>query len=84
MVADLRHALRLLRRAPAFTAAAILRLDPPTGKLDTLGFLRIPRADIETQNRGEARMVMIMAPNPMLPQTTWTVAPDGRVAIVRP
>jgi hypothetical protein len=68
----------------AADSAAILRLDPPTGKIDTLGFLRIPRADIETQNRGEARMVMIMAPNPMLPQATWTVTADGRVAIIHP
>lgn len=65
-------------------SVGILRLDPPTGKVDTLGFLRIPKSDIETQNRGEARMVMIMAPNPMLPQATWTVTADGRVAIVQP
>ena len=65
-------------------SVAIMRYDPPTGKVDTLGFLRSPKSEIQTQNRGEARMVMIMAPNPMLPQATWTVTADGRVAILQP
>ena len=68
----------------AADSAAILRYDPSSEKLDTLGFLRMPKADIETSSRGEARMVMIMAPNPMLPQATWTVTADGRVAILQP
>jgi hypothetical protein len=29
-------------------------------------------------------MVMIMAPNPLLPQSTWTVTPDGRIAVLYP
>ena len=68
----------------AADSAAILRFDPRSGRTDTLGFVRNPKADIQTQSAGRRNMIMIMAPNPMLPQTTWTVAPDGRVAIVRP
>ena len=71
-------------RPVAADSTAILRYDPPTGKVDTLGFLRNPKPNIETSSRGEARMVMIMAPNPMLPQTAWTVTADGRIAIVHP
>ena len=68
----------------AADSAPILRFDPRSGKTDTLGYIRNPRPDIQTQSAGGRSLVMIMAPNPMLPQTTWTVAPDGRVAIVRP
>ena len=71
-------------RPIAADSTAILRYDPATSRIDTLGFLRNPKPNIETSSRGDARTVMIMAPNPMLPQSTWTVAPDGRVAIVQP
>ena len=65
-------------------SVAIMRLDPPTGKVDTLGFLKSPKAEVQTENRGDRRMVMMMAPNPMVPQATWTVTADGRVAILQP
>jgi hypothetical protein len=68
----------------AADSSGILRFDPATGKTDTLGFLRNPKPDIQTNTSGNNRMVMIMAPNPMLPQSTWTVAADGRVAVVYP
>jgi hypothetical protein len=68
----------------AADSSAILRFDPATGKTDTLGFLKNPKPDIQSNRSGNRAMVMIMAPNPMLPQSTWTVAPDGRVAVVYP
>ena len=68
----------------AADSVAILRYDPASTKLDTLGFLGIPKVDIETSSTGGRSMVMIMAPNPLLPQATWTVTSDGRVAILQP
>ena len=68
----------------AADSVAMLRYDPAASKLDTLGFLRTPKPDISSSSRGEQRTVMIMAPNPLLPQATWTVTADGRVAIVQP
>ena len=68
----------------AADSTPILRYDPPTARVDTLGFLRNPKPEIEASSRGEARMVMIMAPNPMLPQAAWTVTADGRIAILQP
>ena len=68
----------------AADSSGILRYDPATGKTDTIGFLRIPKADIQTNTSGNNRMVMIMAPNPLLPQATWAVTGDGRVAVVYP
>ncbi len=68
----------------AADSLAILRYDPASTKLDTLGFLRTPKADIQTSGTGGNRMVMMMAPNPMLPQATWTVSSDGRIAILHP
>ena len=65
-------------------STAILRFDPRTTKFDTLGFLKNPKPDIQTNSSGNRSMVMIMAPNPLLPQATWTVTPDGRVAIAQP
>jgi hypothetical protein len=62
----------------------ILRYDPSVKKLDTLGFLGIPKVDIQTETSGTNRMVMIMAPNPLFPQATWTVTADGRVAVLQP
>ena len=68
----------------AADSIAILRFDPATSRMDTLGFLRNPKPEISGSSRGEMRTVMIMAPNPLLPQSTWTVTPDGRVAIAYP
>ncbi len=68
----------------AADSTPILRFDPRTSKLDTLGFLRNPKPEIQTNSSGGNRMVMMMAPNPLIPQSAWTVTPDGRVAIARP
>jgi hypothetical protein len=68
----------------AADSIAILRFDPATTKVDTLGFHRVPKADIQTQSSGSRSMVMLMAPNSLVPQATWTVTPDGRVAILQP
>ena len=65
-------------------STAILRFDPRTPKLDTLGFLKNPKPDVQTNTSGNRSMVMIMAPNPLIPQATWTVTPDGRIVIAQP
>ena len=63
---------------------AILRYDPKTTKVDTMGFLRTPKVDVQTSSSGGRSMMMMMAPNPLVPQATWTVTPDGRIAIFQP
>jgi hypothetical protein len=62
----------------------ILRFDRRTSKADTLGFIHVPKPDVQVSNGGDRRMVMMMLPNVFNPQITWTAMPDGRVAIVYP
>ncbi len=61
-----------------------MRYDRRAGRLDTLGFMKVPKVDVQTSSSGNRRMVMMMAPNAFNPQSTWNVLPDGRIGIVHP
>ena len=69
--------------APA-ESIPVLRYDRTTTKIDTLGFVRVPKPNIEQSNSGQQRMVMVMLPNVFIPQVNWAVMPDGRIAVVHP
>lgn len=68
----------------AADSVPILRFDRRTTTVDTLGFVRVPKPNVEVSNSGERRMVMMMMPSVFNPQVTWTAMLDGRVGIVHP
>jgi hypothetical protein len=68
----------------AADSVPILRYDRKSASIDTLGFVRVPKPDIQTQSSGQQRMVMMMLPNVFSPQITWTAMADGRIAIIHP
>jgi hypothetical protein len=66
----------------ALDSAPIIRYDRRTAKLDTLMWLQLPKSNVQTSgSRGNVNITMTGA-NPLAPQRAWTVAPDGRIAIV--
>jgi hypothetical protein len=64
-------------------SSALVRFDLATRKLDTVGFYKIPRANIQmTQDdKGGMRVSVIMNPLPVVDE--WAVMSDGTVAFVR-
>jgi hypothetical protein len=64
-------------------SSALVRFDLATRKLDTVGFYKIPKANVQmTQTpEGGMRVSMIMNPLPVIDE--WAVMSDGTVAFVR-
>ncbi|HXE58579.1 MAG TPA: hypothetical protein VNK43_11315 [Gemmatimonadales bacterium] len=71
-----------LSRLGQVDSAPILRWDPGTRRVDTLGQVKIPSMNVKAEGGRNQRMVMIRA-QPFAPQDGWAVAPDGRIAVVR-
>ena len=65
-------------------SAPILRYDRRTAKMDTLAFIQLPKSDIQTSGGRGNSMVRVTGPNPFVAQRAWTVAPDGRIALIHP
>jgi len=64
-------------------SAAIMRYDRGTQKLDTLGWVALPKNNTSgSASSGNVQLRIGMA-NPLTPRDEWAVFPDGRVAIVR-
>jgi hypothetical protein len=63
-------------------SAPLLRWTPTSDALDTLTWIRIP---VQGLRRSEARpdSMINVRPDPFEWRDVWTVAPDGRVAVVR-
>jgi hypothetical protein len=64
-------------------SAPVVRLDPATERTDTIAYVKLPRAAVTTQRAGTGTMTFSRA-NPFAARDVWAVAPDGRVAIIRP
>lgn len=63
-------------------SVAILRWDPASGKVDTVGRVRIPALKVQVSGGENARMVM-MRPQPYAPADGWVVSEQGQVGVVR-
>jgi hypothetical protein len=65
-------------------SAAILRIDPATRHLDTLGFIKTQKIKMEPLRDADGRMTgMASQINPLPVVDDWALLPDGTVAIVR-
>ena len=84
---------RLYLQAPRFTgqipqdgnlpdSVALLRWDRASSKVDTLGRIKVPSMSMATGGSGNTRSFM-MRQQPLTVQDDWSVAPDGRVGVVR-
>lgn len=60
----------------------ILRWDPASGKVDTLGRVRVPAMKMQVSGGENARMVM-MRSQPYAPADGWVVSERGLVGVVR-
>lgn len=61
----------------------ILRLDPGSGKTDTLGYLEVPKDNMQTSGGSGNFTFRVGVANPFTARDEWFVTPDGRVGIVR-
>ena len=68
--------------APLPDSAPVLRWDRGRDRIDTLGRIKVPAIQRATSGSANARSV-IMRTQPFSGQDDWTVAPDGRVGVVR-
>ena len=68
--------------APLPDSAPVLRWDRGRDRIDTLGRIKIPAIQRATSGSANARSV-VMRTQPFSGQDDWTVAPDGRVGVVR-
>jgi len=60
----------------------ILRWDPGTGRVDTVGRVRIPAMKMQVSGGENSRMVM-MRSQPYAPADGWVVSERGQVGVVR-
>ena len=70
----------------AADSAPIIRFDPRNQAVDTIAYVRVPKAEVQERSGGaqQQRISISIAPNPFAPGETWAVAPDGRIAIITP
>lgn len=68
--------------APLPDSAPVLRWDRTRDRIDTLGRIKVPALQRATSGSANARSV-VMRMQPFSAQDEWTVAPDGRVGVVR-
>jgi hypothetical protein len=84
---------RIQRRMPspdgAFTppempdSAPVVRIDLATRQLDTVGFIKTQRPNMQMSRDADGRMQMSMTVNPLPVVDDWAVLSDGSVAFVR-
>jgi hypothetical protein len=63
-------------------SAPVVRWDRATDAMDTVAMVKLQDMERSTSGGAGNRSVMIR-PRPLSPQDGWSVAPDGRVAVVR-
>ena len=69
-------------QAPIFPdSAPLVRIDLETRKLDTLGFLKIPKITLSVTQTANGGMSMSSITNPMQVVDDWAVMADGSVAL---
>jgi hypothetical protein len=75
---------RIYFQPESFTAgrpadsAAIARVNPTTGVIDTVAMVKLPEVNPSTSGR-----VIMLSAGPLRPQDGWAVGLDGRIAIAR-
>ena len=67
----------------ASDSSAIVRYDRATQRLDTLGMVKLQKANTQVSGGQGNMRVMMGGANPLAPRDEWAVFADGRVAIVR-
>ena len=69
--------------APMPDSAAIVRVDLATRTVDTVGFVKVPRPNMQASRGENGRMTFTTEINPLPIVDEWAVLADGSVAIVR-
>lgn len=64
-------------------SSALVRFDLATRKLDTAGFFKIPKANVQMTQTAEGGMRMQVIMNPLPVVDDWAVMSDGTIALVR-
>ena len=64
-------------------SSALVRFDLSTRKLDTVGFFKIPKANVQMTQDANGGMRMSVTINPLPVVDEWAVMSDGTVAFVR-
>jgi hypothetical protein len=61
----------------------VVRIDLATRQLDTVGFVKAPRPNMQMTRDADGRMQMSMTVNPLPVVDEWAVLSDGSIAFVR-
>lgn len=64
-------------------SAAVLRIDLATRRLDTLGYIRTPKMQMDVTTTEDGRVQMRSRLNPLPVIDEWAALPDGTIAFVR-
>jgi hypothetical protein len=64
-------------------SSALVRFDLATRKLDTVGFFKIPKANVQMSQDANGGMRVSVTMNPLPVVDEWAVMSDGTVAFVR-
>jgi hypothetical protein len=63
--------------------AAIVRIDLATRQLDTVGFIKTPRPNVQMSRGDDGRMSTNVTMNPLPVVDEWAILSDGSIAFVR-
>jgi hypothetical protein len=63
--------------------APVVRIDLATRQLDTVGFIKTPRPNMQMTRDADGRMQFTMTVNPLPVVDEWAVLSDGSIAFVR-
>ncbi|MEJ7809936.1 MAG: hypothetical protein WKG32_05890 [Gemmatimonadaceae bacterium] len=63
--------------------APVLRVDLKTRQLDTAGFIKVPKVNMQVTQSGDGRIMMTSELNPLPLVDDWAVLSDGSIAFVR-
>ena len=64
-------------------SAAVMRVDLSTRQVDTVGFIKIPKMNVQMTTDDKGRMNISMQTNPLPIVDEWAVLSDGSIAFVR-
>jgi hypothetical protein len=62
---------------------AVVRIDLATRQLDTVGFVKVPRPQMQMSRDADGRMQFSMTVNPLPVIDEWAVLSDGSIAFIR-
>jgi hypothetical protein len=65
-------------------SAPVIRYDRRTSKIDTITYVQLPKSNVQSSGTSGNVSIRVTGPNPFAPQLAWTVAPDGRIAVIHP